>query len=351
MSQKIINILHKAKSSFKTFQCEIHVPTLKFEHKVSSTSLNQPFHSASVGKLFTAVLLMKAIENQKLSLDTLIENLLPSHLLDHLFVFNHKDYRSEVTIQHLLGHTSGVNDYFESKTLDGSSFIYAIINQPETFYTPQALIEFTQKKQKAVGKPNDTFHYSDTGYVLLGLCCESIYNKKFAKIIIDEICTPLKLHNTYLCFYDERFKDHTLAPIYVKKIDISRFTSLSCDFSGGGLHTTSQDLTRFLQALLDEYFISKDSLHQMMQFNHRFRTGMHYGLGMMQLHFEEFFFLFKGLPRMVGHLGVSGVHAWIDPLTKTSIVMNVGHMNHMGKSFQTLITLVQLIEQEIKKLK
>ena len=351
MSQKIINTLHKAKSSFKTFQCEVHVPQLNFNHTVSSTTLNQPFHSASVGKFFTSVLIMKAINEQKISLDTTIESLLPSELLDHLFVFKDKDYRSEVTIKHLLGHTSGVNDYFESKTLDGSSFIQTVLDYPETFYTPQSLIEFTQTKQKAVGKPDDKFHYSDTGYILLGLCCERIYKKEFAQIIQDEICIPLELKDTYLCFYDERFKDHKLAPIYVNKVDVSLFTSLSCDFSGGGLHTTTQDLTRFLNALLDESMISTSSLNQMTQFNHKFRSGMHYGLGMMELHFEEFFFLFKGLPRMIGHLGVTGVHAWIDPQTKTTIVMNVGNMSHMGKSFQTLITVVQLIEQELKKQK
>lgn len=351
MTQKIINYLHKSKSSFSTFQCEIHVPQLNFEHTVSSTTLNQPFHSASVGKLFTSVLIMKAIDDQKISLDTLIESLLPAELLDHLFVFKDNDYRSEVTIKHLLAHTSGVNDYFEGKTMDGSSFIQTVIDHPQTFYTPQSLIQFTQENQKAIGKPNDKFLYSDTGFILLGLCCEKIYEKKFADIIQDEICNPLKLNDTYLCFYDERFKDHKLAPLFVNKVDVSHFTSLSCDFSGGGLHTTTQDLTRFLHALLDESLISQDSLHHMTQFNHKFRSGMHYGLGLMQLHFEEFFFLFKGLPRMIGHLGVTGVHAWIDPQTKTSIVMNVGNMGQMAKSFQTLITVVQLIGQELKKQK
>jgi D-alanyl-D-alanine carboxypeptidase len=351
MTQKITNTLHKAKSSFKTFQCEIHVPQLNFEHKVSSTTLNQSFHSASVGKLFTSVLIMKAIDDQKISLDTLIESLLPEELLNHLFVYKDNDYRSEVTIKHLLNHTSGVNDYFESKTIDGSSFIQTVLDFPQTYYTPQSLIQFTQTKQKAVGKPNDKFHYSDTGYILLGLCLEKIYEKTFADIIQDEICIPLKLNDTYLCFYDERFKDHKLAPIWVNKVEVSNFTSLSCDFSGGGLHTTTHDLTLFLNALLDESLISQDSLNQMTQFNYKFRPGIHYGLGMMQLHFEEFFFLFKGLPRMIGHLGVTGVHAWIDPQTKTSIVMNVGNMGHMAKSFQTLITVVQLINQELKKQK
>jgi len=71
----------------KALQCEIHMPQLNFENTVSSTNLDQPFHSARLGKLFTSVFIMKAIDDQKMSLDTTIESLLSSELLDHLFVF------------------------------------------------------------------------------------------------------------------------------------------------------------------------------------------------------------------------------------------------------------------------
>jgi D-alanyl-D-alanine carboxypeptidase len=70
---------------------------------------------------------------------------------------------------------------------------------------------------------------------------------------------------------------------------------------------------------------------------------------MMQIHFEEFFFLLKSLPRLQGHLGVTGVHAWYDPATKSIFVLNVGNTKDMTKSFKLLIKIVQLVQQEYQK--
>lgn len=120
---------------------------------------------------------------------------------------------------------------------------------------------------------------------------------------------------------------------------------MSCDWSGGGLSTTAQDLVRFLRAFSSYEIISKASLDQMSNFNHRFHQGLHYGLGMMQVRFEEFFFLLKGLPKLQGHLGVTGVHAWFDPVSKNALVLNVGNTKYMSLSFRLLISIVQVIQK------
>jgi|GEM_PF-2588462 len=35
--------------------------------------------------------------------------------------------------------------------------------------------------------------------------------------------------------------------------------------------------------------------------------GIYYGAGFMEYHFGEFFFLLRGFPRLVGHMGVPGI--------------------------------------------
>jgi len=97
--------------------------------------------------------------------------------------------------------------------------------------------------------------------------------------------------------------------------------------------------------------ISRSSLNPMIQLNLKLGFEMHYGLSMMEVHFKEFYFLFNELSGMMDHVDATAVHAWTDPLTKTTIVMKAGNMNHMGKNFQTLITVVQLSEQELNKQK
>lgn len=222
--------LQKSAKQFKTFQCMVSIPSLELQMSHSSTTLNQPFHSASVGKLFTTVLIMQSIEKGKLTLETPITQLLPQGVCDHLFVVEGIDYQDKITIKDCLSHTSGVNDYFESKTMDGSSFIHDVLHHPDHFYTPLELIQFTQQRQKSIGRPHQKFHYSDTGFVLLGLCCESLYQTPLNTLIQSKIVLPAGLKHTFLCFYDDRFNSKNLAPLWMNGVEVSQFTSLSCDF-------------------------------------------------------------------------------------------------------------------------
>lgn len=137
-----------------------------------------------------------------------------------------------------------------------------------------------------------------------------------------------------------------LAPLYINGVDVHGYKSISCDFSGGGLSTTTDDLLKFLEQFYMEKFISQKSIDMMSEFNHPYRQGLYYGLGLMETRFEDFFFLLKGLPRLRGHLGVTRVHAWYDPITKNSFVINVGNNKDMVKSFRLLIAILQLIKKE-----
>lgn len=349
LKEQVEKLLIKASKKTKTLQFAMNLPALSIEYSYSSTIPNQQFHSASVGKLMTATLIFMAIEQEKITLDTLVKDILEPGKLDKLFVVEQQDFQNEVTVKHLLGHMSGINDYFESKTIDGSSFIDEVIKNSDVFWRPDDLLDFTRDRQKAVARPGEKYLYSDTGYVLLGLIVEAVFIMPFHQALDTYIFKPSFMQETSLCFYSERFDQKALAPLYLNGIDVHLFKSLSCDFSGGGLSTTSNDLLKFLDHLQNERFISKKSLDQMAKFTHRFRQGLYYGTGMMQIHFEEFFFLLKSLPRLQGHLGVTGVHAWYDPATKSTFVLNVGNTKDMAKSFKLLIKIVQLVQQEYQK--
>ena len=346
--QQIEKQLTKASKKTKTLQFAMNLPTLGVNYSYSSTTQDQHFHSASVGKLMTSTLIFIAIEQGKLTLDTRVKNILNQGTLDELFVIEGRDYQGEITVKQLLGHMSGINDYFESKAFDGSLFIDEVIQHPDTFWKPEALLDYTRKQQKAIAKPGQKFLYSDTGYILLGLIIEEILGVPFHQALDTYIFKPCGMKDSTLCFYSEGFDQGALAPLYINGVDVHLFTSLSCDFSGGGLSTTTSDLLRFIENLQNYRLISQASINLMATFDHRYRQGLYYGIGMMQIHFEEFFFLLKSLPRLQGHLGVTGVHAWYNPITKDSFVLNVGNTKDMVKSFKLLITIMQLVGREHK---
>ncbi len=350
ITKKIDLVSNKLSKSTKTLNVALSIPSLRLDYKYSNTNLDQMFHSASVGKLITATLVFMLIEKGKLNLETKIAEVLDTELLHNLFVFKGKDYRDEVTIRHLLGHTSGVNDYFEGSTIDKTKFIDEVTNNPNKFYTPKDLIDFTRIHQTAVEKPGEKFLYSDTGYILLGLIIEKTTNSSFSDILDAYIFKPLKMDSTGLCFYNKNFDQTKLAPIYLGNKEMSQHKSLSCDFSGGGLYTTTKDLSIFLKAFMEHKLIRESSIKQMEDFKYPFHQAMFYGLGLMQLRFEKFFFLLKNMPRLQGHLGVLGVHAWYNKDSKDIYVLNVGSTKDMVKSFRYLITIVSIIEKEKKEL-
>ncbi|MEI7883810.1 MAG: serine hydrolase domain-containing protein [Clostridia bacterium] len=346
--EQIEKLMEKAAKKTKTLQFAMNLPTLGINYAYSNTILSQHFHSASVGKLMTSTLIYMAIESGKLAIDTPVKSILELGELNEFFVWEGRDFQDEVSIKQLLGHMSGINDYFESKTFDGSLFTDEIINKPEIFWKPNALLDYTRKLQKAVAKPGQKFFYSDTGYILLGLIIERVFGMPFHQALATYIFEPAGMLDTTLCFYSDGFNQSALAPLYINGTDTHLFTSLSCDFSGGGLSTTTADLLKFLECLQNQRLISQQSLFQMAEFSHKYRQGLYYGVGMMQIRFEEFFFLLKSLPRLQGHLGVTGVHAWYDHITKDSFVLNVGNTKDMVTSFKLLISVMQLVQRAHK---
>jgi len=345
---KIENVLRKAEKKTKTLQFEMSLPTDGISYSYSSTIPNQRIHSASVGKLMTAALIFIAIDEGHLKMETRVSDILEPGLLDKLFLVNGIDYQKEITIKHLLGHISGINDYFESKTFDGSLFTDEVISHTDIFWKPLDLLEYTRNRQKAVAKPGERFFYSDTGYILLGLIIEKIFNIPFYQALHKYIFEPSDMNETHLCFYSKGFEQKLLAPLYINGVDVHLFQSLSCDFSGGGLSTTTSDLIKFLDNLQNGKLFDQMLLNQMANFEHRFLRGIYYGYGMMQLRFEDFFFMLGNLPRLQGHIGITGAHAWYDPETRASFVLNVGDVKDMALSFRILIKIMQLVQKSYK---
>ncbi len=328
-----------------TLQIYLESKRDQYIYQYSTHNENQSFHSASIGKVFCATVIMMAIEEEKITLDTKVVNLLEKSKLDRLFIYKTKDYQSEVTIRQLLSHTSGINDYFEGKTGKHPSFMKIVMENKSHIFTPDELLNFTREFQQAVNMPGKYFLYSDTGYVLLGLILEKLYNMSYANILKEKIYKPLGLNNTALCFYDENFDAKKLAPIIFKGVDMRLANSLSCDFAGGGLQTTAQDLALFLKGLFNGKLISKDSLRLMMEAKHSFHGIMRYGLGLIEIKFHRLVPWMRNYPSLYGGLGSLSVHAFYDPKNDDVYIMNLGDASEMRRSFMILVKMAKWLNK------
>lgn len=297
---------------------------------------DQTFHTASVGKLFTAVLIARKVEVGTIGWESSVADILGKELLQGLI--DDVDL-PRVTIADLLGHTSGMADYFDGPTVDGSPRVAEImVKEPGRLFSPQDLLDHSRQHQKP-GKRGD-FHYSDTGFTVLGLVVEKLYGQSFTEAVQGEIFVPLGMDDSY---YPGRslpvnLPAKDLAASWLGSHDLAGQASLSADWAGGGVASTLKDLGIFATALARGDVLRPDTLAFMAKERHVFETGIHYGLGVMTLRFGEFMPLLDFLPSMIGHMGILGTQVFLEPASKTTMVVSLGADGQMEASVRLLIS-------------
>ncbi len=311
---------------------------------------DRPFHTASIGKLVTATLVTQLVAEGRLALDAPLTTLLPAADTAGLFRHDGADLASRVTLEHLLTHTSGVADYFEGPTTGARPVTEQVTADRDHVWTPAELLAFSRDHQRPVGAPGARFSYSDTGYLLLGRAIEEATGTGFGAALHARILDPTGMTRTCLAFHTlpggaasgpDPAVDLDLAPLWLGKDEVSRARSLSCDWAGGGLITTLDDLLDFQRALHTGALIPAAAVSWMSRPRHRFRPGIHYGAGAMTLRFPEFFPLLRGLGTPVGHIGVTATHLFHHPQHDAHVVLNFHGTTQMRRSFQFHITVAQ----------
>lgn len=311
-----------------------------------SLSSDQPvriesqYHSASIGKTMNATIFGMLVDEGRISYDDPVNNWLDDHILEGLFVVNDSDYSSLVTIEQLLKHTSGIADYFGDPVRGGKTMIERITEDPDLWFTPEDLIAFSREQQKPVGRPQEQFHYSDTGYILLGLILEAIEGKPYADILDERIFRPLGMNDSYLMFYQDGPAD--MLGIYLNGVDLSGRNALSVDWSSGSIVTTMDDLLTFMMALENGELVSTEVYQQMTNFSESFDRGIYYGMGMMYFNFRELSFLLGSMTNVYGGMGATGTFMFYDQENDTYFIANFGCLSFTERSIEELIKIRML---------
>lgn len=292
---------------------------------------NQPYHTASVGKTFTSVILAILVEKGLVKFDDPIANYLPADILKDLHMYKGKDYTNDIQIKHLLSNTSGLPDYFEDKPKRGKRFLEKILENPSRFWTPQETIHWSKEHLKPHFPPGTGVHYTDTGYNLLGIIIETITSKSFHEVLHDYIFNPLHMNHSYLSQFSEPTikSKHPVAHLYLKelKINVDEYISFSSFYSGGQTVCTLEDQLLFMNALVNNQIIQKDTLDIMKQWN-KMWIGMDYGYGLMRMRFLPFTQKYLGW----GHLGSSGTSMLYFPNMNVYIIGSFNQTTYQSKS-------------------
>jgi D-alanyl-D-alanine carboxypeptidase len=201
------------------------------------------FRTASLTKTFTAAVVLKLVEQHELRLDDRIGKYLDAGLVNRLSVVNGVSYGSRITVRQLLNHTAGLYDYASDPRWQDD-----VLGHPHKTWAPRELVEWAMVNGTPYSRPGAGYHYSDTGYVLAGFIIEKVTGRPLAHAYRTLIIDPLRMRDTYLEHW-EKARGGPLSHPYWGTVDTRSFNPTFDTFGGGGLVSTSADLTTFMRGL------------------------------------------------------------------------------------------------------
>jgi D-alanyl-D-alanine carboxypeptidase len=283
------------------------------------------FIISSVTKMVTAVTVLKLTEQGQLTLDDSISAYLPEALVSRLLILDGQSYGETITVRQLLSHTSGLGDFSNGEDADGNGlpdFKDLVLNEPDTIWTPDAVLEWAIENAPPVGVPGEAFHFSDTNFQLLGKIIENVSGLTLPEAYRQLIFEPLGMEHTYFEFNEDvvpGVDGRSVSHAFYNGTDWNNLDSHSYEWGSGGLVSTVEDQNRFLWAWVNgDLFDDPASKTAMSDWAAIGDPGNYYGLGM--LHFVADEWGIPGLGQLNGHSGLFNSLAFYWPEQNVTLV-------------------------------
>lgn len=227
---------------------------------------------ASVTKTFVAATVLLLVEEGLVDLDAPVTAYLnpPPQRLPHA---------ADITIRHLLSHTSGVHNYLDVP------FALELFNRPSRTWTIAECYEHAMDSDPEFG-PGQGWSYSNTNYILAAWIIEAVTGKPHQDVMAERIFAPLGLQAT--SYRPDQFAFEGVARGYFDLngdrtlVDSSDTFANSCVGPDGGMVSNAHDLLLFYDTLLrDEKLLDPGRLEAMLPFVDTDYPGFpEYGLGL-----------------------------------------------------------------------
>jgi CubicO group peptidase (beta-lactamase class C family) len=238
-------------------------------HEVPNT-VDTRFAVASGGKGFTALAVVRLIEQGRLAPDTTARSVLGSDL---------PLIASDVTVEHLLGHRSGIGDYLDEETLTDIAN-YVLKSPVHRLAETEAFLAELDGYPTKFPAGTD-FSYCNGGYVVLALIAERVTGIGYHELVDELVCRPAGLVDTAFLRSDQL--PGRTATGYLVRDGQWRSNILHLPVRGngdGGIYTTAADMSRFWWAFFDGRIVGRDWVAEMTR-PHSVVPAEHarYGLG------------------------------------------------------------------------
>jgi D-alanyl-D-alanine carboxypeptidase len=221
------------------------------------------FRIGSITKTLVAAIVLQLVEEGQLTLEDRVGNWLP-HLLPN---------GEEITLRHLLQHTSGLPDYVDLPELRSGAA-----------YGPRELIELALTNSPAREAPGIRFSYASTNYLVLQLVIESATGSTLAHELERRIFRPLQLDDSSFAPlrisgpHARGYRAPSHAGIVTGTPVATSGEDAAWAWGAGAVVSSADDLARMFRALLGESLVTPERLEEMQSVVPAGRNK--YGLGL-----------------------------------------------------------------------
>ncbi|MBE2257173.1 MAG: serine hydrolase [Ignavibacteria bacterium] len=209
---------------------------------INSGELNSSdtkYNIASIGKTFTLTLILKLYEEGKLKLD--------DKLSDYLDLFKQDKFK-DITIRHLITHTSGLGDFINRDLIANKSKLKSLDDILEII--SREVLEF---------KPGTGKKYSNSGYCLLGGIIEKVTGKKYKEYLEERIFDNLEMENYFYGFPQEKIDLKATGYMQDIKGNLRPADDMLIGSNpAGGVYVTVNDMIKFNYSLFNDNKLLKD---------------------------------------------------------------------------------------------
>ncbi|QGU04294.1 serine hydrolase domain-containing protein [Corynebacterium comes] len=282
--------------------------SLRHTHTTGHLDPESRFAAGSVSKLFTHAIIFRLIDAGRLSYDTLVASRVAAHSLDGLHVIRGEDYGAELTVRHLIDHTSGLASWEDTRDPGGRSVIEQIVDWDRVVSVDEQMEIAARVGAKFPPGHGNRAHYSDLNAELLSQVAQHTTGRTFQELANRYIITPLGLEHTTFVVPGR----HDYAEVRTPKHPVWSSRYLSSSPASGGVVSTANDLMTFIRAfhtgqIFDHAHIQDPQLRRI---QHR---PLRYGSGMMAMSLPKALSPLVPAPLILGHTGVHGAFAFYCP--------------------------------------
>ena len=152
------------------------------------------------------------------------------------------------------------------------------------------------------------------------------------------------MRHSYQLFYSEpeEKSPFPMARLYVGQHEVSTYRSLSVDWAGGGIISTSEDLLLFIKALVNHTLLKAETFEKMKDWA-GFARGIDYGYGLMSFKFKKVFFLLSSKLDMWGNSGSPGAYMYYNPFFDVYLTGSFNQMKYEKKHIRFLIKVLNYL--------